>query len=262
MTQPRRPPNPAPAGGRPPAPQPWALRLVSGLIVLVLAVAGVWQGWQLGTSVVAVSQARQWVAVPAQLQSWQLQRTATSSARQVAGSAPQRLLSARYSYAFGDRQWTGGPVALRPLQDNFSDHHRDRIIQVLRQAETDAGRLTVWLDPARPERVVIDRRLPLAASLFSALLLVLPCGLASLVGLGLALNSLGRLVGRELRPLAWPLWALLHGGVALPLAGLAAPGDIGLGAGALLLALTALALAGALGLWRVLRAPSTPGSAG
>lgn len=226
-----------------------ALRGLLGGALLLLGLAGAWLGQRLVSTLALTAQARDWVAVPAQLQGWQVAR-ASGSIRPLPGALPVQALQARYRYVLADQPYLGDQVATAALRDNFSDRHRDRIAALLREADANAGRLTVWVDPAQPGRALIDRRLPVASCTFLALGLLFPCGLASLVVLSQGLAWGRRAAGRDLRPLALPMWALLHALPALPIVLLATPGDIGLGNAVALGLLGVLGLLGLLGLLR------------
>lgn len=219
-------------------------RVFAAVLVVVFGAAAAWQAQQLGTTLVAVWQARGWQPVTARLVSWQRLDLGRMVIRHWAGIVPMQALAARYDYVIDGRAHVGSQAALDPLRDNFSDRDRDRIAAQLRAADADSGRLRIWVDPQHPDRAVIDRRLPVAACAFRAFVLLLPCGLATLVVLATVLRWIG--AGRW----ALPLWAVLHGSVALPIALLAAPGDLTAGPSAILLLLAAVAAAGVVGLVR------------
>ena len=236
-----------------------AWRWLAAVLVLVLGGAAAWQGQRLAATLAGAWDSRHWVAVDAQLLAWQETGVGKGSISIMPSAKPLRELRARYQYHVADRPYLGERVALAPLRDNFSDLHRDRIVATLRLAESQGGRLPIWVDPDDPARAVIDRRLPVAWCVFASLVLLMPCGLATLVLVSGALAWAGRAARRDLKPLALPLWALLHALPVLPVLALAGSGDIGLVSGALLGLLTTVGLAGLFGLARqVLAAPTGP----
>lgn len=238
-------------GPRRPLP-PWQ-RALAALVVGLLGLAALWTATDLARTLWRAQAVRHWQPASAQLLHWQQQNLGRGTVMARPGAVPMQQIVARYRYRFDGRDHEADTVALTALRDNFSDRHRDRIAALLRAAEADAGRLQVWVDPAQPQQALIDRRLPLAACAFQALLLLFPGGLATLV----AVAWLCRLVGQP--ALALPAWALLHGLVAVPVLVLAAPEDL---QGGPLLLLAALVLLGALGtitLLARLRRPA-PGS--
>ncbi len=230
--------------------RPPVLRGLAWLVLTALAAAALWLGSELAGTLWRARQAQQWQPRPAQLEHWDLVAVGSAGVMPRPGPVAMRELRARYRWRVGGAEFTGQQVALAALRDNVSDRHRDRIAAQLRQAEADGGRLTVWVDPQRPERAVIDRRLPVLACLFQTLLLLLPCGLATLVGV----SALAAAAGRPAAAL--PLWALLHAAPLLAIVWLAEPGDL-YGAAAWLAAALGLLPGGVLvaGLVSALRAP-------
>ncbi|MBP6899061.1 MAG: DUF3592 domain-containing protein [Burkholderiaceae bacterium] len=224
--------------GRAARPLPAWQRGLAALVVTLLGLSALWTASGLARTLWQAQATRHWQPVSAQLLHWQSLGLGRGTVMPRAGAVPMQQVVARYRYEVDGRSHEADGVALTPLRDNFSDRHRDRIIATLRAAEADGGRLQVWVDPAQPQQALVDRRLPLAACGFQALLLLFPGGLATLV----AVSWGGRLAGRP--ALALPLWALLHGLTALPILALAAAEDL---QGGPLLLLAALVLLGALG---------------
>ncbi|UUX95428.1 DUF3592 domain-containing protein [Aquabacterium sp. J223] len=234
---------------------------MSVLVLVPLCVAFGVVGRDLVLLLAGTADARAWVPVSARLLHWERRSGTHQTVRGFAIRTPTHELVARYDYTFDGSRHTGEQVSLRPVRDNFSNGWRNRVAQRLAAAERGAT-LTVWVDPRRPDRSVIERRLPLASAVFAAVFLLFPCGVASALVLGALLRwtGPGGAAARHSRQRRWllPLWALLHGLPVPFIVALAEPGDVGWRSGALLCGLTAIGLSGLLGVARALSTPSTP----
>ena len=234
------------------------MTLLAWFFVAVFGAAMVSLGAMLAASLLGVWQARGWVEVPATLQAWSIERTEGVNLQQRAGRPRTWKLQAQYRYTFEGQVHEGRRVGFVPLADNVSGDWRSAVISRLRAAEGGKP-LTVFVDPKAPERSVVERSLALPQAVFIAVFLLFPCGFVSLLLIGTALQAVGGGTSTPLMALQLPLWALLHGLVALPILWLAAPRSIGTGSALLLGALGLLALTGLVTLLRAVRGPG-PGS--
>jgi len=240
--------NPRVANGR--RPTGALMTTIAWIFALVLGATTLWLGGVLTASLVGTWQARVWEEVPATLHSWSAQSSRTMTPL-VTESTMQRL-QARYSWEFGGRRFEGERVGFSPLADNMGWAWRDAVVERLRAAEGGAP-LAIRVDPAKPSRAVVEASLAVDQAAFIAVFLAFPCGFITLLAIGAGLQAMGAMTGQVLTSLQWPLWALLHGAVAVPVWLLAAPHSVeGFGAVALG-GLALLGLAGAVTLLRALR---------
>lgn len=250
--------SPRPAGRLAQAQRHWALRAAGALLLLCLGLAALHLGQRLVQLVHGVWVARDWTPVPARLEAWDEQvSSAAFSGRGFAVRRPMRALQARYVYTAAGQVHTGTRVGFAPVSDNVSGAWRQGVVRRL-QAAADGAALTVWVDPARPGQSVVERSLPVPSAVFSAALLLFPCGVATAYALGALLRFVGgRGAAGEAFNRRWllPLWALLHALPVLPILALSAPGSIGAGSAAVLVLLGAVGLAGLAGLLRAMRRP-------
>lgn len=233
---------------------------VAWLVMLVFGAAALWLSVAFATMLWGVWQAQRWVAVPAALQGWSLESSRTMTSRNVGGT--MQALEARFTYDVAGRRFEGTRVGFVPLADGLSGSWRQGVIARLREAERGAP-LLIHVDPEDPARAVVERTLAVPQAAFIAAVLAFPCGLVTLLLIGLLLQGVGKLAGAALMPLQWPLWALLHGALSLPVWALAPPDSIEGFAAVSLSVLALLALAGGAGLIRALGrglppAPRTP----
>lgn len=239
----------------------WALRLCAGLLILLLGLAALHLGQRLAVMLHGVWSAQGWTPVPARLESWELRRSsALLSGAGTAVRRPMHEIHVRYVYTAGGRQHTGTRVGFAPVHDNVSGVWREQVAQRL-QAAAEGGVLTVWVDPAQSDQAVVDRSLPVSSAVFSAALLLMPCGVATAYALGSVLRWSGRCGATgDAHNRRWllPLWALLHGLPVPPILALAAPGSIGAGSAAVLVLLSLVGLAGLWGLVRAARHAPVP----
>jgi hypothetical protein len=235
--------------------------VVAVLVLVPLCIAFGAVGRDLVLLLAGTAEARDWVPVKARLLHWERRSSTHPTARGFAIRTPTYELVARYDFSVDGRRHVGERVGVRPVRDNFSNGWRNRVAQRLAAADGGAP-LTVWVDPQRPERAVVERRLPLASAVFAAVFLLFPCGVASALVLGALLRwtGPGGPDTRQARQRRWllPLWALLHGLPVPFIVALAEPGDIGWRSGALLCGLAAIGLSGLLGIVRALAASPTP----
>lgn len=225
-------------------------------MILLLSLAALHLGQRLAVLLHGVWAAQAWTAVPARLEAWELRPSSAAFAgAATAVRRPMHGLHARYVYTAGGREHTGTRVGFAPAHDNVAGAWRQQVVQRL-QVAADGGPLTVWVDPAQADQAVIDRSLPVPSAVFTAALLLFPCGVATAYALGSLLRWSGTCgAAGEAHNHRWllPVWALLHGLPVLPILALAAPGSIGGGSAAVLVLLSLVGLAGLWGLVRVAR---------
>lgn len=234
----------------------WLIRIAATLLLLVLGLGAMHIGQRLALLLHGVWIAQHWTPVTARLESWGEQvSSAAFSGRGTSVRMPMRMLQARYVYSFSGHTYTTERVSFTPVSDNISTEWRQGIVRRLQEASNGAP-LTVWVNPLRPEKAVIERSLPVPNAVFSSVILLFPCGVATAYILGLLIRILGpRGKAGEARNQRWllPLWALLHGLPVIPILALAIPRSIGIGSATLLTLLAMIGLAGMFGVMRNIR---------
>lgn len=171
--------------------------LLAPLLTAVGVLAGVWPLWR---TLDLAWQSRHWVAVPAVVEHQQLHE----------GRKGMLRLEARYHYDWQGQRHRAERVGLDEPghSDNLDCWARDWSERLAR-AQGEGETLTAWVDPAQPDRALLDRSLR-----WPVLLLHLPFAL-DFTGLGLLAGWLGvailrrRAAGAEPPPLQVPPWALL-----------------------------------------------------
>lgn len=212
------------------------MKIVAVIIVAAFTVGGAFQAIKLANNISGTYTAKNWIATPAKLLSWERLSGYGAGGLRPGSTGSRRIdrLVASYEYHANGQTYKSDRVGFTEVYDNFSDDYRDAIIERLRVAEETQSPLTVWVNPAAPEQAVIERSLPVASSIFSAFFLLFPCGLASIILMTLFCSWICRWIGanhdQAARNIVMPLWAILHGSLALPIIALAPAGSIGLGA--------------------------------
>lgn len=242
--------------GRAPHRHHWVMRVAAALLLLVLGLAALHMGQRLALLLHGVWVAQHWTPVPARLESWDEQVSSSAfSGRGTSVRLPMKMLQARYVYSISGQTYIAERVGFTPVSDNISTDWRQGIIRRLLAASDDVP-LTVWVNPLKPEQAVIEPSLPVPNAVFSAAILLFPCGVSTAYVLGALIRLLGpRGKASETRNQRWlmPLWALLHGLPVIPILALAAPDSIGVGSATVLVLLAAIGLAGMVGVLRNLR---------
>lgn len=177
------------------------------LFVGIFGVAAIYLSYTFVMMLIQVEQARTWQTVPGQLITQEMTVREKVSDAAIDLSEPMRSLKAQYKYTVDGIHYDGTRIDFNPhTADNFSGDRKARQQKLLIQ-----NPLTVYIDPAHPERSVIDRSLPAENALFIVCFLFFPCGLAVLCMLSLLLNPFGQ----DVQMKAVPLTAIFNGGLAL-----------------------------------------------
>ena len=215
----------------------WLFIGVFGAVAIFCATSygrAVWMSWQ----------ARDWTAVPAQVDHWEVKSTTSSTSK---GTRTHTQVVAQYRYTWQGGDYSSTRVGFLRGADNFSDDFRRRAVSALR--DPPAGHVVAWVDPDRPGYAVLVRSLPWEQTLFMAIFLVMPCGISTFALVaGLDLLRMRLFDARDNPAPIGSIWAVLHGATAIPVVALAPPGAFGFGAWLLLGLLLALAAFGLRGL--------------
>lgn len=213
--------------------------LFSAVFAIGFGLGGYWAGLRpLAQTLQAAWQVRSWVAMPAQVLQADLRQRRGSE-----GGITYEL-QARYLYEFGGARYEGTQVGLDAQggADNLGDWQQ-QWHQRLQEAQSRNQSITVWVDPARPSRALIDPhirwpllmvRLPFAfvftgvglAAAWAFVWVLLGCGGAAVAqqppeggnaqGPSLDTGARSSLQGTAAR--AW-FFALFWCGIAFPMAG-------------------------------------------
>lgn len=232
-------------GGEGPAKTGPAARIVGGLLGLLFGlcfiVAGLLIGLRpMGLMLYAAWEVRAWQPVPVEVLEASLEERPGSEGGTV------HAVRTRYRYTYGGASYEGQRIGLDSGagSDNLDDWHA-RWLERLQAARDGGPRLLAWVDPAKPQRAVLERQIRWRLLLVMApFALVFPLvGMAALASCWRALGTQGgaagddtassdpadagglsRLAASELRPRrgALFLWffTLFWCGIAFPLAGI------------------------------------------
>ncbi len=215
---------------------------LSCLVVLVFTIAAGFFVWFLGNTFVRHYVARGWVAVPAEVLSYDLR---TSRSHRGTSSMPtiQERLVVSFAYEYAGARYTGDRLDFSFGSDNFSGSRRRSQLEELRK-----GRVTVYIDSANPRDSVFDRSLPGGQVVFALVFLLFPCGVGTVASIGLLLAALGKLGLPGIDRISLPLIGLFHSLPALyPV--IFDPASVGLGGWLILLAFLGLLAVSLRSIW-------------
>ncbi len=139
---------------------------------------GVWMAWSIGSNLLDASRMSSWEPVQASLQ-----RAGYDS--HSGDDSTTYEAYARYTYAFGGRQYTADRVAIAGGADNIGSYQNDlgnRLSRIMSRGET----VTVYVNPQDPTLAIIDRSLRWGLIGFKSIFLFVFGG----VGLGLIIFTL------------------------------------------------------------------------
>ncbi|MGA0569463.1 DUF3592 domain-containing protein [Variovorax sp. VNK109] len=231
-------------------------RWLAYLVVGAFGAVAIFCSWTYGRAVWMSWQASDWVAVPAQVDHWEVKSTTSTTSR---GIRTHTQVVAQYRYTWQGQDYASTRVGFSRGTDNFSDDFRRRAISALR--DPPAGHVVAWIDPERPGYAVLVRSLPWEQALFMAIFLIMPCGISTFAMIaGLDLLRMRLFDARDNPAPIGSIWALLHGATAIPIIALAPPGAFGFGPWLLIGLLLTIAAFGFKGL--VARLTETPHAAG
>ena len=222
---------------------------LSYLVALVFTIVAGFFAWFLGSTFSLHYAARSWVAVPAEVLSYDLHTSSSHRGTSLMPIMMERLV-VTYAYEYGGARYTGDRLDFSFGSDNFSDSRHNSQMEKLRK-----GRVTIYVDPANPRDSVFDRSLPGGQVVFALVFLLFPCGVGTLVSIGLLLAALGRLGLPGINRFSMPLIGLFHSLPALYPA-IFAPESVGLGGWLILLAFLGLLAVCLSSIWRRVLDPS------
>lgn len=139
----------------------------AGTVLACLAFAvpfggvGVFASWAIGSTVHASWKARNWVPVPATVETASLHTSSSDD-----GGDTYRA-DGSFRYAWEGRSYSGSQLGIAAMggSDNFDSWHQEVSSQL--QAAREAGRpVTVWVNPENPAEAVYDRGIRWAQLLF------------------------------------------------------------------------------------------------
>jgi hypothetical protein len=219
------------------------------LVALIFTIAAGFFAWFLGHTFSLHYEARTWVAVPAEVQNYDLRTNRSRSPGSAVTTVSERILAA-YTYVFKDKTFNGNRVDFSFGSDNFSGTRRREQLAALR-----SGSITVFVNPENPQDSVFDRSLPLDQVLFAIIFLLFPCGVGTAFSFGMLTAGLAKLGFTSLERYYLPLLGVLHSAPILyPL--MYARESFGFGSWMILILFLAL-LAFSLGsIWRRIQDPS------
>ena len=216
---------------------------LSWLVALVFTLAGGFIVWFLGTTFAHHYEARHWTAVPATVQNYDVRASRSRSGTSLMTTIQERIV-ATYTYTVEGRSYAGDRVDFSFGSDNFSGSKRRVQLDALR-----TGRITVYVDPRRPQESVFDRSLPGGQVVFALVFLIFPCGVGTAFSLGMVSAGLSKMGLTMQERFYLPLLGILHSAPALyPI--LFDPGSIGFGGWVILIAFVALLAVSVRSFWR------------
>lgn len=222
---------------------------LSCLVAMAFTIAAACCVWFLYGTFMRHHSAQNWVAVPAQVLSYDLRSNRSRSGTSARFTIQERLV-VQYAYTHRGAAYTGDRLDFSVGSDNFSGSRRQA-----QMAELRTGLVTVYVNPDNPSLSVFDRSLPGSQIVFALVFLLFPCGVGTAVSMGLALSGLGKLGFPGAARFLMPLLGLFHSLPALyPV--LFAPASVGLAGWIILLAFLGLLSASLLSLWRRMQDPT------
>jgi len=223
--------------------------VLSWLVALVFTIAAGFVVWFLGHTFSSHYKARNWTAVPATVQQYNIRTSRSRSGSSLLTTIQERIV-ATYTYTCEGRSYTNDRVDFSFGSDNFSTSQRRVQLAALR-----TGRITVYVDPKDPQESVFDRSLPGSQVVFAMVFLLFPCGVGTAFTLGMVSAGLDKLGFSGLDRFYLPLLGMLHGAPALyPL--FLDPGAIGFGGKLIMVGFAALLLVSLRSLWRRIKDPA------
>ena len=218
-------------------------------VALVFTIAAGFIIWFLGHTFSRHYEARTWVAVPAEVQNYDLRKSRSRSGSSAITTIQERLIAA-YTYSFDDKTYTGNRVDFSIGADNFSgSRRRDQL------AALQSGQITVFVNPENPQDSVFDRSLPLGQVLFAIVFLLFPCGVGTAFSFGMLTAGLVKLGLTSIERYYLPLLGILHSAPVLyPL--IYAEESFGFGNWSILLAFMALLAFSLRSIWRRIQDPT------
>jgi len=167
-------------------------RIFMVLFALPFFSIGVWMVWSIGSTFHDAWSMRAWAAVPARvLEGGYETRSGDDSDTYEA--------YARYAYRYDGRNYEGSRVGLSTGADNLGDYQVDTG-RMLGSAAAGNRTITVFVDPAAPERSVIDRTVRWGLVGFKSIFVLLFGGF----GLGLLIYAIRGAGGARAAPVATP----------------------------------------------------------
>jgi hypothetical protein len=212
-----------------------ATKIVAGIFGVLLLLIALVLCFKLADCLVHAKIAKGWTAMPASLTGW----SAGDPARAGKGAW------ARYEYQVGGKKYQGQSLAPWTVEGAWGRMDREQALATIVAAESGSKPLLVWVDPSDPTRSAVGREIPAGLCALACLILVVPCGLATMAvfsGIG---ELLRRARWRKAQSYMLGAWALFHGAPAWAVLWLAEPGSVGVGAGVALVAVAAIAPWGA-----------------
>jgi hypothetical protein len=223
--------------------------LLSGLVALVFTAAAGFVVWFLGHTFTSHYKARNWTAVPATVQTYDVRTSRTRSGTSMMTTLQERIV-ATYTYTFEGRSYTNDRVDFSFGSDNFSGSKRTVQLAALR-----SGSITIFVDPKNPQESVFDRSLPGGQVVFAIVFLLFPCGVGTAFTIGMLSAGLSKFGLTSLERFYLPVLGILHSAPALyPV--LFDPGSIGFGGWLILTAFLVLLAVSVRSFWRRIADPT------
>jgi hypothetical protein len=174
------------------------------LVALVFTIAAGYIIWFLGRTFSRHYEARTWIAVPAEVQNYDLRKSHSRSGSSTITAIQERLV-ASYTYSLDGKTYNGNQVDFSIGADNFSGSRRREQIAALR-----TGQITVFVNSEDPQDSVFDRSLPLNQVLFAIVFLLFPCGVGTAFSIGMLTAGLVKVGLTGLERYYLPLLGILH----------------------------------------------------